>query len=193
MLSKDGKTLISGVNGPASSRSVTIPDGVTTIKEYAFFNMNGISSVSIPDSLKKIEEGAFHQCSGLKSVVFSGTSGLTTIEDFAFSGPSFENTQTFAIPSKVTTLGKSCFRGCYIKNLTIPDGVSKIPDEAFYGMEELLTVVIGKGVTKIASDAFGCYGQSKVTSATFKGKTLEKVKKMANYPWGLPTAAINVS
>ena len=43
LLSKDGTTLIAGVNG-----NVTIPDSVTKIADYAFSGCTNLTSVTIP-------------------------------------------------------------------------------------------------------------------------------------------------
>ena len=46
----------------------TIPDGVTSIEDYAFWGCSGLTSVTIPDSVTSIGEWAFSGCSSLKSV-----------------------------------------------------------------------------------------------------------------------------
>ena len=53
--------------------SVTIPDGATSIGNYAFSGCNGLTNITIPDSVKKIGEYAFSGCKGLMSITFNGT------------------------------------------------------------------------------------------------------------------------
>ena len=61
-----------------------IPDGVTSIGDYAFSGCSSLSSVTVSDSVTNIGSSAFSDCGGLASVTIS--SGVKTIEDWAFSG-----------------------------------------------------------------------------------------------------------
>ena len=55
--------------------SVTIPDSVTYIGYSAFYGCKGLTSVTIPDSVTYIGYSAFLNCSGLTSVIFKNTDG----------------------------------------------------------------------------------------------------------------------
>ena len=63
-LVKDDKLIL---YAKASGTEYTIPDGVTTIGSYAFYNSN-LTSVTIPESVTAIEDYAFYYCSNLKKV-----------------------------------------------------------------------------------------------------------------------------
>ena len=52
--------------------SVTIPEGVTKIGDYAFQYCSSLTSVTIPEGVTTIGEGAFYGCSALTSVTFEG-------------------------------------------------------------------------------------------------------------------------
>ena len=80
LLSKDGETLIIGVNG-----NVTIPKGVRSIGYCAFYDCSGLTSVTIPDSVKSLGSNAFYYCSGLKSVTMQGDAP-SSVGSYAFVG-----------------------------------------------------------------------------------------------------------
>ena len=88
---------------PAGLTEYTIPNGVTSIRECAFFDCSSLTSVTIPDSVTSIGEAAFFDCISLTSVT---------------------------IPDSVTSIGGAAFWGCssltevYCKPSTPPAGYS---------------------------------------------------------------------
>ena len=102
--------------------SVKIPDGVTTIGEFAFEWCANLSDVDIPNSVTTIGRDAFSSCSSLKGI---------------------------KIPNGVTTIEQASFSGTAIENVTIPDGVTWIKAEAFSYCEQLKTVTIPSSVKVI--------------------------------------------
>lgn len=57
--------------------TVVIPDSVTTIEDYAFYECVSLISVTIPDSVTKIGVGVFNKCYALKSILTDNPSLLT--------------------------------------------------------------------------------------------------------------------
>ena len=51
----------------------TIPDGVTSIDDEAFYECTGLTSITIPDSVTRIGSGAFNDCDNLTSIKYRGT------------------------------------------------------------------------------------------------------------------------
>ena len=155
LLSKDGKTLIRGVNG-----DVIIPDTVTSIGDHAFYNCSGLTSVTIPDSVTSIGYDAFYGCSGLMSVNISDLA--------AWCGISFSGYVTEGVPedrSNPLTYTQHLFLdGNEVTDLVIPDAVTYIVEGAFYGCRCLASVTIPDSVTGIGSFAFS--GSSGLTSFT---------------------------
>ena len=66
LFNKDKTTLI---KCPARKKdSYTIPNGVTTISDYAFSNCTELTNIIIPDSVTEIKNLAFYNCTGLTDI-----------------------------------------------------------------------------------------------------------------------------
>lgn len=93
------------------------------------------------------------------------------------------------IPDSVTSIGYSAFRFCsWLTSVTIPDSVTSIEKCAFRYCSGLMSVTIPNSVMSIGSFAF--FSCDKLTNLTFKNKTIEQVKKMKYYPWGIEDKSI---
>jgi len=101
----------SAFNGCTRLKSVTIPNSVTSLGNYAFV-ASGITNVSIPNSVTSMGEDAFDGCSSLTSVTI-GTN-VTGIGGYAFEG--CIGLTSVTIPDSVTNIGGGAFFDCY--NLT---------------------------------------------------------------------------
>ena len=88
--------------------SVTIPDSVTAIPDYAFGFCSQLTNISIPNSVTFIGFSAFNSCTSLKSITLP--SSLSTIQSSAFYN--CENLKTIRIPVSVTSIGNYAFAGC---------------------------------------------------------------------------------
>ena len=79
LLSSDGTKVIAywGKN-----REVTIPEGVQSIGDRAFWGCNSLTSLTLPSSLQSIGGGAFLGCSSLTSLTLP--SSLQSIGNYAF-------------------------------------------------------------------------------------------------------------
>lgn len=70
----EGVTSIRGwaFTGGSGMTSVTIPESVTNIKDHAFLRCDGLKSITIPSSVKNIGVRAFEQCAELTEVTMLG-------------------------------------------------------------------------------------------------------------------------
>ena len=89
--------------------SVTIPNNVTSISNWAFSGCTGLTSVTIPNSVTRIGDCAFQNCSGLNSVTIPNS--VTYIGYHAFYDCS--GLSSITIGSGATYIGEEAFSGCY--------------------------------------------------------------------------------
>ena len=131
-----------------------IPEGVTSIGDYAFSGCTGLTSVTIPDSVTSIGDYAFHECADLTSVTIGNS--VTSVGEGAFSGCT--GLTSTSIGNGVTSIGNWAFAYCAdLTNVTIPDGVMSIGLGTFYGCTGLTSVTIPESVTAIGEGTFdGC-------------------------------------
>ena len=162
--------------------SISIPNSVTNIGEYAFWECSSLTSINISNSVTHIGSGAFSDCSSLTSInipnsvtdigfgAFVGCSSLTSIsipnsvtgiDAYTFFGCS--SLTSISIPDSVTNIGKYAFYGCSsLTSISIPDSVTFIGPYAFYGCSSLTSISIPNSVTDIWQYTF--YGCSSLTS-----------------------------
>ena len=77
-----------------STSTPKLPDDLTAIGSYAFYNWTGIESITLPEGVASIGTLAFYGCTGLQSVVFLGNVGFIAVN--AFSGCS--NLTNISVP-----------------------------------------------------------------------------------------------
>ena len=58
---------------PGMTHQDHLPDGVTTISDYAFYGCSNLTSIVIPDSVTTIGDKAFDVCYNLINVYYKGT------------------------------------------------------------------------------------------------------------------------
>ena len=176
-------------------KNLVIPESVTSIGVYAFYDCSSLTSVTIGESVTSIGGEAFRNCSSLTSVTIGES--VTSIGNYAFSGCSSLTSVT--IPNSVTSIGDYAFYDCSsltsvtigesvtsigmyafnkcssLTSVTIPNSVTSIGDHAFYDCSSLTSVTIGESVTSIGYGAFNkC---SSLTSVTIG----ESVTSIGNY------------
>ena len=162
-------------------KNTTIPNSVTSIGSWAFYGCSSLTSLTIPSSVTSIGSWAFRDCSGLTSLVvdknnstYDSRNNCNAIIETSTNNLIFGCKNT-TIPNSVTSIGDQAFYGCSeLTSVTIPNSVTFIGNFAFSGCSGLTSVTIPNSVTTIGSYAFhGCSGLTSVTipnSVTFIGK-----------------------
>ena len=174
----DGHEVVAIGNGAFEDRTdlrtVMIPDSVTRIEVWAFYNCNNLSNVTLSNNLnymgeyafgncKKITKieipksldssgGPFKNCDGLKTVTFE--KGTTEISSSLFEDCT--GLEEIDIPDTVTVIENSAFNGCVnLLKIMIPDSVTRIENWAFYNCNNLSTVTLSNNLNYMGEYAFG--------------------------------------
>ena len=153
--SKDNKCLIVDnalvAFAPANLTSYTIPEGVTSIGNWAFYGCTSLTNLTIPDSVTEIGDEVFFDCSSLTGIIIP--EGVTSIGNWAFYDCT--SLTNLTIPDSVTEIGEFAFSGCSsLTSITIPEGVTSIGNWAFCGCTSLTNLTIPDSVIEIGLHAF---------------------------------------
>lgn len=164
-------------------QSLTLPESVKSICNYAFENTKNLRSISIPASVEMIGTYAFYK-SGVEQVNFASDSKLTYIDAYAFSET--ENLKNISIPEKVTEvrkyafassalnqvsfaqnaelnlIGRYAFSNSKLQEVQLPNHALKVDYHAFDGITSLNTLKFGTGNTQLYGYAFYNTGLTEV-------------------------------
>ena len=130
----------------SSLTSITLPNDLTTIGQYAFSSCSALTSINIPESVTSVGENVFQSCSSL-------TEPLYNSKLFVYMPRSFEGSYT--IPNGITTIVNYAFYDCQnLTEISIPEGVTTIDYSAFQSCYNLASINIPESVTSVGSFAF---------------------------------------
>ena len=176
---------------------LSLPEGLTSIGDLAFFGCGALKVVVLPDSVTRVGDYAFAACTGL--TVLDLGFGVQTVEEAAFSdcyalraldlpaglqtigSKSFyrcESITTLTIPRNVRSVGMSAFGYC--KSLVTAEilaPITEIPEFMFYGCGNLVSVILPQQISTVSDHAFrGC---DQLGEVYYDGKTqtLEELRK----------------
>ena len=108
ILFNKGKTEIIKYPQGKKETNYNIPEGVTSIGKYAFFECSSLSQINIPEGVTTIGGRAFRLCRSLSKIELP--SSVTRIAGYAFNGCS--SLTKIKLPSSVTSIEDSVFGGC---------------------------------------------------------------------------------
>jgi len=201
LLSADGKKLIAYPNGKAGSPSTNpayqgvtgqpnasvykIPDGVESIEQAAFAQVNGLTAIEL-NGVKKLAKGAFDKAVKLRNVLLGPS--VDTIEDGAFGG----NNDLAAFDVDPANPNYAADNGViYTKNkeelVLFPAGkageyttlptTKKIRNRAFYYAQKVTKVIFNSNLEIIDNDAF--QATTKLANITFEAPA--KIKTIGTF------------
>lgn len=167
--------------------NVIMSDSITEIGDKAFNSCTKLTSITIPNGTKSIGDYAFAGCEKLVDVtiadsimsagcyVFGGHFGETTpwLEEKRKENPivvvgsvvidGITCNGDVIIPDNVTEIAEEAFWGSELNSITFPDSIVKIGDSAFGNCKNLSSVVVPKNVEKIGASFIFCESLKEVT------------------------------
>lgn len=137
LYNKEKTTLIKYPSGN-SRDDFTIPEGVTSIGDYAFSDCESLTKVTIPGGVISIGNYAFSDC---------------------------KNLTTITLPKGVTSMGERVFKGCVrLATITIPESVINIGCSALFECYSLTSIMVDSNNQNYSSDDCGVlYNKNKTT------------------------------
>ncbi len=155
MYSKDGKNLVIAARNNANFTTLTLPDGVERIEDYAFY-YSSYKEITLPKSLKEIGYEAFYRA---EIEEIKGGDGLKKIDESAFAS---SHIKSFTFNEGIEEIGKNAFSSTQISSVILPDSLTVISSNSFSFNAYLKSVTLGKSTTTISDGAFSETGLESV-------------------------------
>ena len=133
----DGVFYGGGITGGIVLTSVTIPDSVTSIGNWAFESCVGLTNVTIGKNVANIGDRAFKDCYELANIYIKDVAAWCKISGL-------NNLMEYGSGEKNLYLN-----GTLVTNLVIPDSVTSIENSTFYGCSGLTSITIPDNVTDL--------------------------------------------
>lgn len=136
--------------------TLTLPESVLILGDHSIASMGDQCTIILPDKIKRIENAAFARCNAHIDLKLPET--LDVIGPWAFMDAR-NVTGHFALPSKLTELGREAFESCghdLTGDIVIPESIKEIPSVAFssMGFKNGTNVIMHSGVKRINDAAF---------------------------------------
>lgn len=146
----------------SSLKSVGIASTTTSIADWAFAYCTSLKEVSIPAAVTSIGQDAFKGCTAVKAfTVDASNTSYTSEGSLLLNKAKTEivkacgNTETFTIPSTVTSIGYGAFEDCTsLKTVDIPSTVTNIGSWAFAYNSALTSVTLPQTIANTSSWTF---------------------------------------
>lgn len=136
----------------SSVKSVSIPEYITKVKDYAFAH-SSIETIVIPSTVKELGCGIFWGCEFLSSVQLN-----CLIERLPNSFFAFSSLTSFDVPECIKVIGVCAFDSCKnLQTINLNKGLKTIENRAFNGCTNLVSLNIPESIVKIGDDSRYCF------------------------------------
>lgn len=175
-------------------QQVEMPYNLKTIGLSAFEKTN-LSIVTIPRGVETISQFAFYDCKSLSNVAFEDDSQLTTIGRLGFANCPVDY---LFLPDKLTSIGEQAFWGNRLSKLQIPASVTYIGPCAFCqpsnNYSSLYTIVMnGYTPPTVGESAFGETQEGYTGMLSPNARILVRQFRLNEYKTAIPQYASYMS
>jgi hypothetical protein len=129
--------------------TISLPECVESITE-SFYECSSLVSVTLPQGLQSIGNYAFYGCTSLLS--FSMPQGLLSIGDYAFD--TCVSMTSIILPDSIQSIGAHAFEGSGLTEITWPSALASIEDYTFMNCRSLVSVTLPEGLLSIGISSF---------------------------------------
>lgn len=136
---------------------------VTAAQEATFRESGELTSVSIPSTLTSLGTAPFAACPLLNTLSVESDNAAYAIADGILYDKAMSTliacpatmTGIVSIPSSVTTIAPSAFRGCaYLSGIVVPQTVTEVGKRAFEGCKRVASLDLPNGIISISDSTF---------------------------------------
>lgn len=173
----------SAFEGNTQIKSLTIPDNVLRLDASAFRECTGLKALKLGANVIGMDKQVFESCTALTDITFNNK--LSSIGGSAFNNCT-SLVEVSGLPETLVDwvevsnsegygFGNAIFANCTsLKSITLPNSLTKIPEQLCYGDTSLTRTSIGEGITTVRNEAFsGCTNLQTLNTSNSQIKNIE--------------------
>ncbi len=165
--------------GSWNLNSISLPESLVYIQRYAFYDVENIYSISIPDNVMQISNLAFAKDWNLQNVYFTENAKLPRISYQAFA---YTGLTSFCVPASVSTMAQGAFEECSnMISFTFAQNskLESISAYMFDGCSKLWSISFEPGSALTSIQAHGLEGMAWLHTIDFGGAKLTNIDNFA--------------
>jgi hypothetical protein len=148
------QSISSGCFSHFPTLQINLPNSVTSIGDYSFFECQFLTEIKLPKTLTSIGNQCFCCCSSLIRIIIPNS--IVFIGPWTFEGCSSLTHIQFS--KKLISIGSQCFSGCSaLSIINLPPSIQSIGAYCFEGCHSLLRIDLPNSIRSIGYRCFsGC-------------------------------------
>ena len=177
------------LTGEGEIRKLTVPEGVTEIAPYTFYNVTRLTGAELPSTVTSVGEYAFAKSFSIATKGSIDLGGARTIAAHAFEGAGM-GTVSFG---SVESIGEYAFSGCdALAAVSLPASTEQIGLRAFAGCPQLAEITVAKGNPVYTAEG-NCLLEGDVLVAGCKDSVIpSSVKEIGAYAFSSITSMAEI-